>query len=129
MMRRIREWFLRAKQEQDLADELYSHLEIEKALQRDQGKSAEEAEQYAYQVFGNLTAATETVRDTWRWIWFEQLSQDFRFGIRMLRKTPVWTVIVCATLALGIGVSTAVFSVVYGVLLRPLPYPGSERIV
>jgi putative ABC transport system permease protein len=59
----------------------------------------------------------------------EQFTSDIRFGLRMLRKTPAWTLVVSLTLALGIGLSTAIFSVVYGVLLQPLPYPGADRLV
>lgn len=51
------------------------------------------------------------------------------FGLRMLRRTPAWTGVICATLALGTGLSTAIFSVVYGVLLQPLPYPQLDRLV
>src|SRR5260370_31956097 len=59
----------------------------------------------------------------------ERFAEDVRFGLRMLRRTPVWTAAVSAMLALGIGLSTAIFSVVYGVLLQPLPYPNADRLV
>ena len=63
------------------------------------------------------------------WEWVARCAEDVRLGLRMLRKTPVWTAVVCATLALGVGLSTAIFSVVYGVLLQPLPYPQADRVV
>jgi predicted permease len=59
----------------------------------------------------------------------ERFSEDLRFGLRMLGKTPTWTAVVCLTIAFGVGLSTAIFSIVYGVLLRPLPYPNPDRLV
>src|SRR5258708_3349727 len=63
------------------------------------------------------------------WAPVERFAEDVRFGLRMLRRTPVWTAAVSAMLALGIGLSTAIFSVVYGVLLQPLPYPSADRLM
>ncbi len=65
----------------------------------------------------------------WGWAKVERFAEDVRFGLRMLRRTPVWTAAVSGMLALGIGLSTAIFSVVYYVLLQPLPYPNAERLV
>jgi putative ABC transport system permease protein len=71
----------------------------------------------------------EDTREIWVWGALERLRDDVRFGLRMLRKTWLWTVIVSLTLAMGVGLSTAIFSVVYGVLLQPLPYPHQEKLV
>jgi putative ABC transport system permease protein len=71
----------------------------------------------------------EDAREIWRWAALEWLRDDVRFGLRMLRKTWLWTLIVSLTLAMGVGLSTAIFSVVYGVLLQPLPYPHQEKLV
>lgn len=117
----IRQWLARKEEEEDLAEEIRSHLAIEQS----QGQEADAARR----AFGNVTRVQEDVRETWGLCGVERFSEDVRFGLRMLRKTPVWTAVVCATLALGIGFSTAIFSVVYGVLLQPLPYPQEERIV
>ncbi|PWU11680.1 MAG: hypothetical protein C5B51_02165 [Terriglobia bacterium] len=69
------------------------------------------------------------MRETSGWSTVKGPFEDMRFGLRMLHKTPVWTAVIAATLALGVGLSTAIFSVVYGVLLQPLPYPDPSRIV
>src|SRR6185369_9731286 len=68
-------------------------------------------------------------RDERRSIWLEQLLQDLRFGMRALGKNPGFTLVAVLTLALGIGATTAIFSVAYAVVLRPLPFPESERLV
>src|SRR3989442_13938163 len=71
----------------------------------------------------------EDFREQWGWAGVERFAEDVGFGLRMLRRTPIWTAVISAILALGIGLSTAIFSVVYGVLLQPLPYPHADRLV
>lgn len=128
-MRWFRKWWPSRRRESELTDELTAHLEIEKARQREEGKSPEEAERAARTAFGNLTTTREDVREAWGWAGIERLIQDSQFGLRLLLKSPVWTAAVSLTLALGIGLSTAIFSVVHAVLLAPLPYPEPDRIV
>lgn len=128
-MRWIRKWIPRRGEEADLKDELAAHLEIEKSQQRAAGMTPAEAERAARVAFGNLTSTREDVREAWGWAGIDRFLQDCRFGIRMLFRSPVWTAVVCLTLAMGIGISTAVFSVVHAVLLAPLPYPEPERVV
>jgi predicted permease len=129
MWRWIRQWRRREREDAELAEELRAHLAIDASERMESGEGAEEARQAAHRDFGNVTQIYEDTRETWGWPAFERFLEDARFGLRLLLKTPGWTAIIACTLAMGIGLSTAIFSVVYGVLLEPLPYPGSGRIV
>ena len=79
--------------------------------------------------FGNVGLVKEVTRDIWGWRWLEDLYEDARFGARMLQKNPGFTLVATLSLALGIGATTAVFSVIYGVLVNPYPYANSDRMV
>lgn len=125
----LRQWFSRGEEEQDLSEELRAHLAIETQERVSTGESPDEAGRSAKRAFGNLAKIQEDTRETWGWAGMERFAEDIRFGLRMLRKTPVWTAVVSITLALGVGLSTAIFSLVYAVLLQPLPYPNSDRLV
>ena len=113
----------------DLAEELASHVEMERRAALDRGMSIEEADAAARRRVGNSTFIAERVRDSWGFPSIESFWGDVRHGFRAMRRSPAFSLVVIGTLALGIGVNTAIFSVVHEVLLKPLPYPGAERLV
>jgi predicted permease len=125
----ISKWRFKPCSETDIRNEIQSHIAIEMQEQLAAGKSPQEAQRLARLAFGSALKAEEDVREVWRWVTVEQFFHDFRLGIRTLRKSTVWTASVGATLILGIGVTTAIFSLVYSVLLQSLPYPEPDRIV
>ncbi|MGC4050468.1 MAG: ABC transporter permease [Paludibaculum sp.] len=113
----------------DLAEEIQTHLEMDAADREERGLSREEARQEAQRRFGNPVRVAEKARDSWGFPSLESLAQDVRYALRAMRRTPALTLVIVITLALGIGVNTAIFSVLNTVVLKPLPYPGGERIV
>ncbi len=111
---------LRRRQfERDLEEEMRFHLDM---------KAAESGAAAARRKFGNVALLQEDSREAWGWIALEQLCQDLRYAARTTRKNPGFTAIVVLTLALGVGVNTAIFSFVDRLLFRPLPFPQSERL-
>ncbi len=93
-----------------------------------EGMPRKQAEQTARREFGNVALVEQRSREQWQWPALESLLADLKFTLRRLRKSPGFAVTVLLTLAIGIGANTAVFSVVDGVLLKPLPYPNSNQL-
>ncbi|ADV84648.1 ABC transporter permease [Terriglobus saanensis] len=121
-------WRIR-KRDADLQRELQCDLELEEEEQRESGLSAEEARYAARRAFGNVTLIREQTHEAWGSATFERLLQDARYAMRQLRRSPAFSLVTMLTLALGIGATTAIFTLVYDVMLRPLPFAQADRIV
>ena len=135
-MNHLREWmqrvvgmFRKGRRDAELEEELDSHLEMLTEENIERGMTTEEARRAARIALGGSEQIKEAVREQRGLPWLESFVADVRFGMRMLRKSPGFTVVAILTLALGIGANTAIFTVVYGALMRALPFPNANRIV
>jgi putative ABC transport system permease protein len=126
---RLRSLWRRRQVEDGLDDEIRFHVEQQVAKNLRAGLSPDEARRQALLRFGGVAQVREQTRDEFRAAPLEDLARDVRYGWRALQRTPGFLIVTVVTLALGISATTAMFSVVNGVLLRPLPYPDQDRLV
>ena len=135
-MRILREWshrlwgtLLQRRRDSDLEQELRLHLELAAEDARRRGLNSTDSARAARLRAGGTSQAMDALHDQRGVPWLDDLTRDAQHGIRMLGRTPVFTVVALLTLALGIGANTAIFSIVNGVILRPLDYPKPEQLM
>lgn len=112
----------------ELAAEIESHIAERADELMESGMPEEEARQQARREFGNPTLFAETGGEVWGWSWLERIGKDLRYAARALRASPLFTVTAVLSLALGIGANTAIYSLLYATLWKPLPVPAPEQI-
>lgn len=122
-------WWLWRKREKELEKEIQHHLQMAATEHKERGASSREAQAGARREFGNVGLVKEVTRDAWGWRWLSDIADDARYGMRMMLKNPGFSIVAILSLALGIGATTAMFSVVYGVLVNPYPYAHADRMV
>jgi putative ABC transport system permease protein len=119
----------RRRAHRELDEEIETHLRLAVADRMARGQSREEAEAAARRELGNVGLVKEITREQWGWGSVERFLQDLRHGARLLRRAPGFAAVAILTLALGVGANTSILSVVYGILIRPLPYADAGRLV
>jgi predicted permease len=116
------------RSQKDFSEELRSHLQLEIDRLRNEGMSEEEAYRTATRALGNLSAAGERFYERSHWLWLEHTVQDIRHALRRLRRSPVFALTTVATLALGIGATTSIFTLVHAVVLQPLAVANPQQL-
>jgi putative ABC transport system permease protein len=113
----------------DLEDEMAFHLAMREERERAAGASPGDARAAARRQFGNVTSVVETCRELWTFVWLETWWQDLRYAVRQLRRARGFTAVAAITLGLGIGATTAIYSMLDAMLWRPMALPHAERLV
>lgn len=129
LLRPLRSLLGKNKLERDMAEEIRFHLEQRAREQQGDGLSPEEARYAAERRFGNVASLQEQARMDRGWRWLENFLLDLRLGVRSLLKTPGFTLVAILTLGLGIGANTSMFTMLNGIVTKPLPYPGVDHLV
>ncbi len=125
----LRQLFSRHRRYDELSQSIREHLEEKVAALMDDGMTREEAEHSARREFGNVTLIEERSREVWQWPTLESLWAHTKYALRRLRRAQLFTAIALITLAVAVGANTVIFSVVNGVLLKPLSYPNPDRLI
>jgi predicted permease len=128
-MQSLSRLFSRGRRYDDISVSIQEHIEERTEELMEAGMSPKQAEQAARREFGNVTLMKERSREEWQWAFLESVVADLKLTMRRLRKSPGFAATVLLTMALGIGANTTVFSVINSVLLKPLSYPDSGRLV
>ena len=129
LLHQFRALFRKEALDREMSEEMRLHIELQTELNRQAGMDPDEARYQAERQFGHVEGIKEMARDTRGIPWLEEIIADFHYGFRQLRKAPGFTTVAILTLAIGIGATTAIFSIVYSVVLRPLDFPDSGQLV
>src|ERR1700704_2115999 len=121
--------FSRKSEKDRLNAEMQFHLEQQIAENIGGGMAPEEARAAALRLFGNPTLLQEEARSTWSWNWLESFWRDARYGLRTLTRAPGFSLTAILVMALGIGATTSLFTIVRSVLLKPLPFTEPDKLV
>jgi putative ABC transport system permease protein len=128
LLRKFRSLFRKGKLDAEMTDEMQAHIALQTERNLKAGMPPVEARFAALRQFGNVTSIQEQAREARGWVWLEQLGKDFLLAVRTLRKNRSSSVVAIVTLAIGIGATASLFSVINGMLRDPLPYPEPGRL-
>lgn len=126
---KLRGVFGRDRKDKEVSEEVRAHIELEEQENRASGMAPEEAHYAALRKFGNPMRAQEDAGELWRWVWLETWVQDFRFALRMLVRNRSFTAVAVLSLAIGIGINSALFSLADAIILRPLSVAHPDQVV